>query len=146
MKPVLLNAGPVVALLDPADAAHAFVCESMRGMTSRLQIITTGPVVTEVMFQLQDSPGGPQRTAAFFDDARIRIEDGFSPAELHAAADLMDKYADVPMDFADATLVLQATRHRTGEILTLDQRGFRTYRFLRHQPFHLLLQDGSPAA
>jgi hypothetical protein len=45
------------------------------------------------------------------------------------------------MDFADATLVLAASLLKVPDILTLDERGFRTYRFARNQAFRLFLQD-----
>jgi hypothetical protein len=53
----------------------------------------------------------------------------------------MKKYANVPMDFADATLVLMADEVAVGEIFTLDERGFRTYRYGRNKRFRLVL-DG----
>ena len=54
----------------------------------------------------------------------------------------MERYADVPMDYADATLVACADELNCGEILTLDIRGFRTYCYRRSKRFDLLLQDG----
>ena len=52
---------------------------------------------------------------------------------------LMKKYADTPMDFADATLVLLAEETGQSEILTLDERGFRTYRYRGTRRFRLVL-------
>lgn len=46
------------------------------------------------------------------------------------------------MDFADATLSLLAERLATPSILTLDERGFRTFRFAGKRHFRLVLQDG----
>lgn len=54
----------------------------------------------------------------------------------------MHRYADTPMDFADATLVVLAGELETKQVLTLDERGFRTYRYGRNAAFHLVLQDG----
>jgi predicted nucleic acid-binding protein len=53
----------------------------------------------------------------------------------------MAAYADAPMDFADATLVLATDFFGIGDIVTLDQRGFRTFRYGRNKPFRLLLQE-----
>ena len=61
--------------------------------------------------------------------------------ELQRAVALMEKYADVPMDFADATLVLLAEKSGVREILTTDESGFRTFRIHRRQGFHLVLDD-----
>ena len=53
----------------------------------------------------------------------------------------MEKYADTPMDFADATLVLLAEALGQSEILTLDRRGFSVFRTRRGRPFRRVL-DG----
>ena len=51
----------------------------------------------------------------------------------------MKKYADTPMDFADATLVLLADETGCDHIVTLDERGFRTFRFRSTRRFQLVL-------
>jgi len=61
--------------------------------------------------------------------------------DLQNATKLMSRSADTPMDFADATPILIAEQVRCGDILTLDERGFRTFRFHRNQAFRLLLQE-----
>lgn len=50
----------------------------------------------------------------------------------------MEKYRDVPMDFADATLVALAEEMEVEEIFTLDMRGFRTYRIAGKRAFKIL--------
>ena len=55
--------------------------------------------------------------------------------------ELMDKYSDQPMDFADATLVVLAEKYRTDIVFTLDFSDFRAYKYLkghRHYSFKLL--------
>jgi predicted nucleic acid-binding protein len=47
------------------------------------------------------------------------------------------------MDFADATLVVLAEELETDQVVTLDERGFRTYRFGPDRAFRLLLQEGA---
>jgi predicted nucleic acid-binding protein len=51
----------------------------------------------------------------------------------------MQQYADLPMDFADASLVLLAERLGHGRILSTDKRDFHTYRWKNNQPFLNLL-------
>ena len=60
---------------------------------------------------------------------------------LGRATELMARYANVVMDFADATLVVLAENLNTPNILTLDERGFRKFRYRRNKLFRLLLQD-----
>jgi predicted nucleic acid-binding protein len=69
----------------------------------------------------------------------ILIYDLCQPGELHEAAALMEKYADTPMDFADATLVLLAEALDVHQIVTLDRRGFTTYRTRRRRHLRLVL-------
>ena len=52
----------------------------------------------------------------------------------------MEKYADLPMDLADASLVVAATELGEGRILSTDQRDFDTYRWKDTEPFHNLLR------
>ena len=53
----------------------------------------------------------------------------------------MRRYAALPMDLADASLVLLAERLGHGRILSTDQRDFETYRWKQHQPFENLLLE-----
>lgn len=140
MRLVLLDAGPAIAWLDANDPHHSAVREKMGGLAGRL--ITTGPVITEVMFFIQEAREGASRLTDWLRKMRVDIVDCFGLEALQSAARLMEGYADVPMDYADATLVACADELNCGDILTLDVRGFRTYRYQRNKRFKLLLQDG----
>ncbi|ELS00996.1 hypothetical protein Xen7305DRAFT_00006970 [Xenococcus sp. PCC 7305] len=52
---------------------------------------------------------------------------------------LMEKYADLPMDLADASLVILAEHLGHGRIFSVDQRDFNTYRWKQNHPFENLL-------
>jgi predicted nucleic acid-binding protein len=62
------------------------------------------------------------------------------PPQILAAATLMRKYADTPMDLADATLVALSEALDVFDILTLDRRGFTTYRTSAGRRFRLVLE------
>ena len=140
MRLALLDAGPAIAWLDANDPHHSTVREKMGDLAGRL--ITTGAVVTEVMFFIQEAREGASRLTDWLRRMRVDIVDCFDLEALRSAARLMERYADVPMDYADATLVACADKLNCGDILTLDIRGFRTYRYQRNKRFNLLLQDG----
>lgn len=140
MKSVLLDTGPIVASLDADDPHHGAVHDRFRSLTGL--VVTTGAVVTEAMFFLQNLANGPTRLTEWLCGIHAEIVNCFDPESLQAAALLMERYADAPMDYADATLVACADKLNCGDILTLDIRGFRTYRYQRNKKFHLLLQDG----
>jgi hypothetical protein len=59
-------------------------------------------------------------------------------AELSALHTLMTRYADRPMDFADASLVHVAEREGISTILTIDHDDFETYRIGRNKRFRIL--------
>ena len=140
MKLILLDAGPTIAWLDANDPYHSAIREKMGELTGRL--VTTGAVITEVMFFLQEAREGALRLTDWLRRMRVDIVNCFDPESLQSATLLMERYADAPMDYADATLVACADELNCGDILTLDIRGFRTYRYQRNKRFKLLLQDG----
>lgn len=139
MKTILLDTGPIVASLDRDDPHHSLVCHGFQNLTGRP--LTSAAVITEAMFFLQDVRDGPTHLVEWLRRMRVQVEDCFGFHDLQNATELMSRYADTPMDFADATLVLLAEQSRCGDILTLDERGFRTFRFQRNKTFHLLLQE-----
>jgi uncharacterized protein len=139
MKPILLDTGPLVAILDRSDPYHAWVTPRFGGVSGSL--VTTGAVVTEATFFLQNVRDGIARLFELLANPRIEIRDSFQSPRLLAAAALMKRYADTPMDFADATLVVLAHELETDRVLTLDEKGFRTYRHGRNRPFSLILQE-----
>jgi hypothetical protein len=137
VKTWLVDTGPVVAYLDAGDAAHADVAarwDSFRG-----QLVTTSAVITEAMHFVSTSPSGARHLADLVAASGMEVYDLSRPPELHEAVSLMEKYADTPMDFADATLVLLAEALQVREVLTLDRRGFSTYRTRKRHAFRLSL-------
>ncbi len=139
MKPALLDTGPLVALLDRNDPWHEWILPRVHRLQGKL--VTTGAVVTEAAFFLQNVKDGISKLFELLADPAVVIRDSFQPPQLRAAAALMERYGDTPMDFADATLVVLAGELGTDRILTLDERGFRTYRYGRNRAFAMVLQD-----
>ena len=72
--------------------------------------------------------GGPRALAELVSDSAIDVFDLSRAPELREAAALMERSADTPMDFADATLLLLAEALDVQHVLTLDRRGFAVYR------------------
>ena len=138
MRECLLDTGPLVALLDRSEAEHARVSQFLSHWQGR-RLLTTGAVITEAFHFLSDVRRGPANLAAFLERSGIEVRDAFTPEALTASVRLMAKYSDTPMDFSDATLVWLAEEMRIDQILTLDRRGFLTYRFGRSRRFKLVL-------
>lgn len=138
MNVCLLDTGPLVALLDRSEPEHDHVHRFMADLRGA-RLVTTGAVITEAFYFLSDVRDGPASLASFLDASAIEVRDAFSAEALAAAVRLINKYADVPMDFPDATLVWIAETSGTDAILTLDRRGFASFRFGRNRRFRLLL-------
>lgn len=136
----VVDTGPLVALLDRKDSCHEMVRGGWVPLTGRF--LTTGAVITEALHFLQPIPGGAEALAALLRKGLIAVDDAFAQSRIDAAIVLMSKYGDIPMDFADATLVLLAEKLATPNMITLDERGFRTFRFSGKRRFRMVLQDG----
>lgn len=139
MRVWLLDTGPLVAYLNTRDPDHERVADTLDAFTGRL--ITTSAVVTESMYFLAQVRRGPALLAEFVADSELQIVDFSGAEDLADAARRMEKYADLPMDYPDATLVLLAERLEIFDVLTLDRRGFKIYRSTKGKHFALVLDD-----
>ena len=139
MKVWLLDTGPLVAYLDRRDSAHVAVAECLDAFTGRL--VTTSAVIIEAMHFVNDSSEGAEALVSFVHAVGLLVYECTHPLQLNDAVRLMGKYSDTPMDFADATLVMLADELDTTEILTLDRRGFSTFRTSRGKSFKLVLDN-----
>src|SRR5438132_13531021 len=100
---------------------------------------TSGGDISLAFYFLSYVQDGPANLAAFLYASATDVRDAFSAEALASAVGLMKKYADIPMDFPDATLVWIAESSGTDRILTLDRRGFSSFRFGKNRRFKLLL-------
>jgi predicted nucleic acid-binding protein len=65
----------------------------------------------------------------------------FSRADVGAAASIAERYADLRLGIADASIVVLAARYQTTRLLTLDERRFRAVRPLHAEAFTILPAD-----
>lgn len=135
MHSILLDTGPFVALLDQSEDNHERCTNFFRHFTGN--ILTTEPVLTEAIYLLGPSAEAKRACIEFVLKGGATLVPQ-SASSLERAATLMKKYDDVPMDFADATIVVLAEETGIDEILTLDFRGFNTYRILGKRRFRIL--------
>ena len=135
MKPVLLDTGCIVALLDRSERHHAQCVDVVGELEAPL--VTCEPVLAEACYLLRRLKGAP--AAVVQNIARGIFLVPYRLAENAAAvAKLLIKYADVPISLADACLVDMASSLQSGRILTLDG-DFKVYRWGKNRPFELLL-------
>jgi hypothetical protein len=131
---LLLDTGPFVALLDRSERNHKRCVAFFRDFRGRL--ITTESVLTEAVYLL--GPSFPrQKPALDFILAGGAELVPMNPAVLNRCVHLMSKYSDVPMDYADATLVAVGETLGIRDVLTLDRRGFSVYRYASRGAFRI---------
>lgn len=125
---ILCDAGPLVALVNPAESAlHARCAEVLNEVSAPL--ITTWACLTEA-FYLAGRIGGWSAQELLWklaSDPRILQVQVPSPGIMSRSRELMERYQNVPMDFADASLVVTAEERNLRRIFTLDS-DFRIYR------------------
>ena len=122
---MLLDTGPLVAALDARDQWHDACLAQWPDLIARC--VTTEAVLTEACHLVARAGAAPQLPVDFALAAGIPIVSLDHPAHKRVST-LMAKYASVPMDYADATLVAVAEALSIKTVFTLDRRGFRSYR------------------
>jgi predicted nucleic acid-binding protein len=135
---ILADTGFFYALIDRSDAWHA----ACRDAAAKLEegLITTWPVLTEAVHLISRWVGIEPAAALMEELAVGDIAVWDMTAEARAKVPvLMRRYAELPLDLADASLVLLAEHVGHGRILTTDQRDFRTYRWKSRRPFESVL-------
>lgn len=135
---IIADTGFWVALFNKRDDLH----QQARTCAAQIHepLITTLPVITEVCYLLQTRCG--QKLSVEFvlaqQEGLFQIF-ALGESELPRIAILMRQYENLPMDFADASLVILAEHLGHGRIVSTDRRDFHTYRWKNHHPFHNLL-------
>jgi hypothetical protein len=137
---IIVDTGAWVGLANRNDQHHPACRAFFR--RNRESLITTCPVLVETT-HLLFSRIGVSMTLAWLETIQAQGVTLFdpTPADFPEMVRKMRQYQELPMDLADASLVLLAERLGHGRIVSTDQRDFRTYRWKCHHPFeNLLLQ------
>jgi predicted nucleic acid-binding protein len=135
---ILTDAGPLVALLDRDERDH----EACAAVLKTLQppMVTTWAAFTEAMYLLGESGGWQAQNVlwGWVSTGDLQLHDLDAKATARAAK-LMEKYHDLPMDLADATLVALAEHLRVSRVFTLDA-DFQIYRLPGNKAFRIVPQ------
>ena len=135
---ILVDTGPLVALFDPKDGQHERCAKALKNI--REPISTTVPVLTEAFHMLDPHSIGSDRLREFIVNGGLSVW-FLDRTTLTRAFELMDLYAEHPMDLADASLVAAAESLGTRKVFTVDRKDFATYRVRRghrHSPMEIL--------
>jgi uncharacterized protein len=129
----LIDTGAILALIDQRDRWHAACLDAYASL--HLPLATSAAVLTELFHMI----GRREVSTAwsFIRSGAVSVLP-IGDADLPALNDLMGKYADRPMDFADATLVRLAEREGLTTVFTLDHDDFETYRIAGKRRFRIV--------
>jgi uncharacterized protein len=122
---ILIDAGPLVALVDSRDQHHAGCVAALKQV--REPLATVWPALTEAMYLLSDIPEAQEAVWEILARGAVQLLP-LEAADIPRIRELMRKYADRPMDLADAALVRVAEREGVRTFFTVDRKDFGVYR------------------
>jgi uncharacterized protein len=134
MKPVLLDTGFIVALLDRSESLHKTCARAVRGVQAPL--VTCEAVITESCYLLRNLSGASEAVIENIAAGIFQIPFQLS-RDTPGVKQVLRKYKDRKIDLADACLIRLADQFGTGDILTLDQ-DFAIYRWGKNKSFRML--------
>jgi predicted nucleic acid-binding protein len=140
---ILVDAGPLVALVDASDGHHARCVDAMKELEEPMA--TVWPAVTEALFLLMDLPQGQDAVLEMLRRGAVRLAP-LGQEDIPRMQELMTKYRDQPMDLADAALVRVAERDGLGRVFTIDRRDFEVYRIGKRRTFQIIPEGSAGRA
>ena len=131
----LVDTGAILALLDRDDSWHERCARAFASVP--LPLATSAAVLAELFHLLGDSPADAAAAWGLLRSGPFCVPP-ITDADLPPLQQLMERYADRPMDFADATLVHLARRESLVTVLTVDHDDFETYRIEGRKRFRVV--------
>lgn len=135
MKKILIDSGPLIALFDASDKYHASTINFIKNNKSIL--ITTIASVTETLHLLDFNRNAQIDFLEWVNKGAVEIQN-IENSDFSRIRELISKYRDLPMDFADACLVFLAEKLNINMIATID-RDFTIYRIKGRRKFNVVL-------
>lgn len=135
MRRVLVDTGPLVAILSSADQHHELCVNVLRTLPGPL--LSCWPVITEAVWLLRTYQGAVQQLLSSIGEGFLDVLP-LAGSEAKAIAEIMKRYEDIRPRLAHAALVYLADREGIDTIFTLDRRDFSVYRSARKRAFRIL--------
>ena len=135
MRTLLIDAGPLVALLSTRDNDHERCVEVFKQL--RTTPLTTWMAVTEAIYLLGFSVSAQEALLEMIERGAVCVAD-LDVSDIPPIRGMIRQYADLPMDFTDASLVHIARKNKLDTIFTLDHRDFSVYRLARGKSFSII--------
>lgn len=137
---ILLDTGGLYAALDANESLHERAAAALAA--ARPPRLLSPFVLAELDYLIGNRIGHQAQMALLDEVARgVYQLEPFPPEDVVRASGIMERYADLRIGLADASVVVLAHRHRTLNLLCTDERHFRALRGYGGRPFHLLPLD-----
>jgi uncharacterized protein len=144
LRDVLCDSGPLAALFNRSDSYHAQALAYFKRHGANVRLLTTWEVISEVMYFLDFSAHAQADLLLWLHEGasrdRIRIA-SLQTQDLLGLSAMLRKYADRPMDLADASLVWLANSTGVTDIITVDRADFAVYRTNKRKAFKNVFAD-----
>ncbi len=133
---LLVDTSGLLSAIDAGQTRHVECAAVIAGRSG--PFLLSPFVLAELDYLLASRVGRPAQLAFLDEVARgaYRLE-AFDAADVETARRVLDKYGDLELGLADASIVVLADRHRVRDVLTLDRRHFHAMRQLNGRPFRL---------
>ena len=133
---ILVDTSGVLAAVDPRQAQHA---AAARVLLQPQRRILSPFVLAELAYLISTHAGSTGAVKLLGDVANGAYElQAFASQDVSAAMAIIERYADLNLGLADASVVVLANRYGCLDVLTLDQRHFRAVLGPGGRPFRLL--------
>lgn len=134
---ILLDTSGLLAAIDSSQKMHGPCATALA--KARPPLLLSPFVLAELDYLLATRVGLEAEVALLEEVARgaYRLE-AFAASDIASARKVIEKYPDLELGLADASIVVLAARHRTRDVLTLDKRHFKALRTLDRKPFSIL--------
>jgi uncharacterized protein len=132
---VLVDTGPLVAILRAEDHYHELCVRTLAQLGGPL--LSCWPVITEAAWLLRSHPRAIERLLLGSDGSFLELAH-LSGTEAIPIAEILNRYAGLRPQLADASLVYLAERENINTIFTLDRRDFAVYRTSRKRAFRII--------
>ena len=136
MNKTIIDSGPIIALFDKSDKYHHKVLDFLKSFKGEL--ITSWAVITEVSHMLDFNLNVQIDFLKWLEQGGIKVFE-IAQNEILKIRVMMEKYLDIPMDLADATLMYIANKENIKNIISIDS-DFDIYRTLKKQNLINLLR------
>jgi predicted nucleic acid-binding protein len=133
-QPILIDTGPIVAILSLSDEHHESCVNQLKHITG--PIITCWPVVTEAAWLLQTVPAGVDKLMRSLQHGPFTLAT-LELTDVRPIMEILNKYADLRVQLADAALLHLANRDGIDDLFTLDRRDFGVLKKTRGKKLRL---------